>query len=104
MSGEVSYVEEKISYPSGRSGVSIPAIATLPRAEGGKIPFVFLLHGHGGSKEEGKGFGEVAKALARSGVGSLRMDFPGVGESKEDFTANTLSHMKDDVKDGYDYV
>lgn len=105
VSGSLSYTEEKIFYPTVRAGVSVPAIVTLPRVDDGrKIPFVFMLHGHGGSKEEGKGFGQIARALANLGVGSLRMDFPGTGESKEDFTINTLSNMKDDVKAGYEYI
>ena len=75
----------------------VPAILTLPEASG-KVPLVVMAHGHGGSKEEAGGFTAIAEALAREGIASIRMDFPGCGASAEPFTANTVSAMLADFE------
>ncbi|PKL25062.1 MAG: hypothetical protein CVV47_07195 [Spirochaetae bacterium HGW-Spirochaetae-3] len=77
-------------------GVSVPAVLTVP-ATGKKAPLVVMAHGHGGSKEEAGGFTAIAEELARLGIASIRMDFPGCGESSEPFTANNLANMLDDI-------
>lgn len=84
-----------VSVPS--RGVMVPAILTLPEASG-KVPLVVMAHGHGGSKEEAGGFTAIAEALAREGIASIRMDFPGCGASAEPFTANTVSAMLADFE------
>jgi dienelactone hydrolase len=78
-------------------GVNVPAVLTLPKKEG-KLPLVVMAHGHGGSKDENGGFTAIAEALAIRGVASIRMDFPGCGESAEPFTANNLTTMLADME------
>ena len=84
-----------ISYES--RGVQVPATLVIP---GGmdEFPLAVLCHGHGGSREENVGFAATADALAARGIASIRMDFPGCGESTESFRMNTLSNMKADVR------
>lgn len=90
-----------IAYES--RGAQIPA--TLVTPDGAEsYPVVVLIHGHGGSREENVGFGAIAEALAAQGIGSIRMDFPGCGESTESFQLNTLSNMKADVAAAIEYV
>ena len=72
-------------------------IVTLPE-NNEKMPLVIMCHGHGGSKEEGGGFDDIAAALAEAGIASIRVDYPGCGESKEDFTLNTMTNMLDDTE------
>lgn len=86
---------ETITYES--RGVQIPATVILPEGEG-LFPLVVMAHGHGGSREENIGFAAVAQALKANGIASIRMDFPGCGESAESFQLNTLSNMKLDVQ------
>lgn len=74
---------------------AVPFTICLPEGEG-PFPLVVINHGHGGSREENGGFGGVAKALAAAGIASIRMDFPGCGESAEPFTENYLSNMISD--------
>ncbi|MBR5302053.1 MAG: alpha/beta fold hydrolase [Clostridia bacterium] len=85
-------------------GMAIPATLTLPESMHEPCPIVLMAHGHGGSREENRGFGAIAHALAQAGVGSIRMDFAGCGESMEDFTANCLTTMKQDMLSAMDYA
>lgn len=40
----------------------------------------------------------------RTGIATVRLDFPGCGDSTEPFTAYTLSHMADDVESAILYM
>ncbi len=84
-------------------GVQIPATLVTPDGLT-EYPLVVLIHGHGGSREENVGFAAVADALAAQGIASIRMDFPGCGESTESFKLNTLTNMKADVAAAIEYV
>jgi dienelactone hydrolase len=71
---------------------------------GEPVPLVILVHGHGGSREEAGGFTRVADALAEVGIASIRMDFPGCGESVEPFTENHLANMLADIRVSRDFA
>jgi dipeptidyl aminopeptidase/acylaminoacyl peptidase len=89
--------EQAVSIPSAR-GTQIPGILTLPNG-GGKYPVAILAHGHGGSKDEAGGFSLLARSLGEQGIASLRIDFPGCGDSKEDFAQeNNLTNMLNDTR------
>ena len=90
-----------ISYES--RGVQVPATLVIPDGVE-EYPVVVMCHGHGGSREENVGFAAVADALAARGVASIRMDFPGCGESSESFQLNTLTNMETDVLAAIDYA
>ena len=98
---EATYIAETVSIEA--NGRTIPAIVTLPVGEG-PFPAVVFNHGHGGNKDEGTGFGGIAEALAEAGIASIRMDFPGCGDSTEPFTKNTLSNMIADSNAAKDYL
>ena len=92
---------KNITYDS--RGVKVPATIVTPKGLD-KYPVAVLIHGHGGSREEGSGYALVAEKLAVAGVGSIRMDFAGCGESTESFQNNTLTNMKADVSAAIEYV
>jgi len=80
-------------------GVAVPATMVTPAtSDGGAFPLVVMAHGHGGSRNEGGGYSLVAETMAEHGIASIRMDFPGCGDSSESFTKNNLSNMLLDLQ------
>ena len=92
---------ENITYTS--RGVEVPATVEVPEGKG-EINLVVMMHGHGGSRDEYLGFPVIAQALKDRGIATIRMDFPGCGESAEPFTENNLTNMKADVLAAIDYM
>ena len=82
-------------------GTEIPITLTLPGKTGANkaqaLPLVVMLHGHGGSRHESGAFIQVAQGLAEQGIASIRMDFPGCGDSREPFRKQRLSSMLADA-------
>lgn len=77
--------ERDVRIAGGICGtVALPATAAQP-------PCVVLLHGFGGHRNEVGGlFAALAAQLADRGIASLRIDFPGCGESDGDFGDVTI--------------
>ena len=94
---------ETTTFTYESRGVQVPATLVTPDGVGA-FPVVVMAHGHGGNREENVGFAAIADALAAQGIGSIRMDFPGCGESTESFQNNVLSNMKADVLAAMDYA
>jgi dipeptidyl aminopeptidase/acylaminoacyl peptidase len=96
-------VQKTVGITSKR-GTEIPAIVTIPGGNE-KYPVVIMAHGHGGNKDVAGGFTDLAKTLAARGIASLRLDFPGCGDSKESFIeGNRVSYMVDDVRSCKEYL
>lgn len=65
---------------------------------GASVPAVVFCHGFGGNKSEGQRiFVDTARALSKSGIASLRIDFRGSGDSEGDFSQTTVSGQIDDA-------
>ncbi len=78
-------------------GMSVPVTFAGPSRQPTPAPLVIMAHGHGGTRHEAGGFTAVADALATRGIYSIRMDFPGCGDSTESFRNNNLSNMQADI-------
>ena len=81
----------------------IPGTVVMP-ADASDVPFVVLCHGHGGSRHENGGFDDIAEALAEQGIASIRVDYPGCGDSTEDFSENNMTNMINDTKSAISYI
>lgn len=85
--------------------IEIPAIVTMPKTDGDeKFPLVVMAHGHGGTKDEAGSYQTVAEGLAAKGIATIRMDFPGCGESTEEFVNNNVTNMLADIKSSLKYM
>ena len=86
-------------------GIQVPATLTMPDDEPGvAAPLVMLVHGHGGTRQENGAFTELASMLAEVGIASIRMDFPGGGDSTEAFTHNNITNMLRDLDAAFEYA
>ena len=86
-------------------GVDIPVTFVRPIAlQNESFPLVVMAHGHGGTRNEAGGYTSVARGLAARGVASIRMDFPGCGESSESFVNNNLGNMLKDIQASRDFA
>lgn len=101
--GAAVQAETSVEVTITNGARAVPATVVVPDGEG---PFaaVVMNHGHGGGRQENGGFGKVAKALADKGILTIRMDFPGSGDSKEKFTEGYLSNMISDSNASLAYV
>ena len=77
---------------------------TIPGTRGEELPLVVLCHGFTGSRSGDGHFAPLAADLAAQGIATVRLDFPGCGNSTEPFTAYTLSNMTDDVESAITYM
>ena len=68
------------------------------------FPLVVMAHGHGGTRHENGAFARVAERLAEHGIASVRMDFPGCGDSSEPFSENNLGNMQADILASLDFA
>jgi dipeptidyl aminopeptidase/acylaminoacyl peptidase len=86
-------------------GIQIPVTLTKPGDEQSvAAPLVVLVHGHGGTRQENGAFTELASMLANRGIASIRMDFPGCGDSTEAFTNNNITSMLHDVSAAFEFA
>lgn len=88
----------QVSFPN-RSGHMLRGIVTLPEAAG-PVPFVVHLHGFAGSCGGYRSmYTHMSRALARQGIGSVRFDFYGNGESDGEFEDMTFDGLHTDAAD-----
>jgi len=81
---------ETVAIPS--DGYDINGTFALPADAEGAVPAVLMLHGYGSSADEVGGmYARLAESLAAQGIGSLRIDFAGMGASE----ASTLDYTWD---------
>ena len=93
---EMAAAEAAVAIPA--EGYDIAGTLALPAAAEGPVPAVLMLHGYGSSADEVGGmYARLAEALAAQGVGSLRIDFAGMGASEASMLDYTNGSMIDDA-------
>ena len=104
-SSSATFEFQSIETTVSSRGIMVPVTYVHPIGTNGeKFPLVVMAHGHGGTRNEAGGFTSVAEGLAAKGVASIRMDFPGCGESTESFVQNNLSNMLADIQASRDFA
>lgn len=89
-------MEKNVSFKSGRYALS--GILHIPSRGKKPFPFVVMFHGFGGNKSESHFiFTKTARRLAEKGIGVLRFDFMGSGDSEGRFQDMSLNT---EIKDG----
>lgn len=95
-------MEVKIFLPN-KSGLKLAAVLHKPERSG-KFPAVVVLHGNTGYKEEGHIEG-LARALAENGIGAIRFDASGYGESEGTIEDDyRFSNYMQDAQVVYEYL
>lgn len=86
------------------AGQQVVGMFHQPMADG-PVPAVLMLHGFTGSKHEIRRlFVQQARALARKGIATLRIDFRGCGDSAGEFHEMTVSGMCADARAAWDWL
>lgn len=95
-------MQEKV-FIKNRKGLKLATIIEKPKTKA-KYPTVIIFHGFKGFKEEAQ-YSELAKALLKKGVASVRFDASGFGESGGDFEKDyRLTNYIKDASAIYEYV
>lgn len=100
---EMAASEAAVTIPV--DGRDISGTLALPTDADGPVPAVLMLHGYGSSADEvGDMYGRLADALAAEGVGSLRIDFAGLGASTASTLDLTYESMTSDAAASLDWL
>lgn len=96
-------MEQNVGFTS--NGKLLKGTMNVPESSPEPIPFVVILHGFCDERNElNFVHRELAERLAEAGIGSLRFDFNGSGESEGRFEDMTISSEIDDVRAALDFV
>jgi pimeloyl-ACP methyl ester carboxylesterase len=106
-------IDIQITVKSGR-GTEIPTGIIIPEHKiGQKAPLVVVCHGYMGNKDEdgyfyggvhGGSSPGVTEQLADLGIATVRMSFPGCGDSKESFEFYNNANIISDAEKAYEHV
>ena len=98
-------MKQKVMIKSLDAAYDIVSVVTIPEMNKECYPVVVLCHGTGSNKDEaGNLYVELAAKLEETGIASVRFDFVGNGESKEDYIGYTLTSAVNDVKSIVEFI
>lgn len=101
------YYTEDITFTNSE-GIPIKGTLSLPK-KNRKFPVVIIISGSGPHDRVGEMYGHkpylvIADHLTKNGIGVLRYDERGIGESGGDFKTATISEFSDDVSSAITYL
>lgn len=101
--GSATATETMVWIPGGDH--PIPGTLSLPAGANADTPVVLMLHGFASQRDEvGNMYLDEAAALADEGIASLRIDFPGSGDSLQGTLDLTYDVIGEDAVRAYDWL
>lgn len=102
------YYSEEVRFRNEKAGITLAGTLTLPSKEG-VFPVVVLISGSGPQDRNEEIMGHkpflvIADHLAKNGIGVLRYDDRGVGESQGVFSSATTLDFADDANAAIDFL
>ena len=106
--GPFPYYSEEVVFINKADNIKLAGTLTLPKKEG-KFPVAIIISGSGPQDRNGEMFGHkpyyvLADYLTNNGIGVLRYDERGVGESEGNFQSAAINEFSSDVKAAIDYL
>ncbi len=97
-------IERIVEFPNP-SGKTLRGMLHVPAAQKRRLPGVVFFHGFTGNRLESHGmFVKCSRELSRAGIGSLRFDFYGSGESDGEFREMSLRGEIGDGRSAVDFL
>ncbi|MFY0482362.1 alpha/beta hydrolase family protein [Flavobacterium sp. PLA-1-15] len=105
---EFNYYVENVTFQNKKDNITLGGTLTLPSKEG-KFPVVVLISGSGAQNRDSELLGHkpfllIADYLTKKGIGVLRFDDRGVGESGGDRNTSTIKDFATDVSAAVEYL
>ena len=102
------FYTENVTFLNPKSKILLAGTLTLPKKTG-NYPIVVLISGNGPDDRDAekflhRPFQVLAEYLTMNGVGVLRYDDRGVGQSKGEFRTATTDDFKSDVESALEYL
>lgn len=102
------YYTENVKFKNEKAGIALSGTLSLPSKEG-SFPAVILISGSGPQNRDEEIMGHkpflvIADHLTKNGIGVLRFDDRGVGESQGVFASATTLDFVSDVEAAMDYL
>lgn len=102
------YYSEEVTFQNTKANISLAGTLTLPKKEG-NFPVVILITGSGPQNRDEEILGHkpfliISDYLTRNGIGVLRYDDRGVGQSTGDFETATSADFATDVESAIAYL
>ena len=88
---------------SSARNTEIPCTITLPDNQE-KMPLLLMAHGFCATRHENGTYVMLAERLSDAGIATIRCDFPGCNESKENHKFNCLENDMDNLETMLDYM
>jgi alpha/beta superfamily hydrolase len=102
------YYSEDLTFENKKDEITLSGTLTLPQ-KNGNFPVVIIISGSSPQNRDGEMLGHkpyfvIADYLTKNGIGVLRFDERGVGESEGDFETATIKDFSSDVSAAINYL